>query len=147
MFKEQRVTFETAKLLKGKVFNVGVHGCYTEYLVTQVDPEYPNGGGPFGMTAGEVTLDSDYMVNNHNGIDYSCKTYIRYAAPTQSLLQRWLREEHKIDIFLGKGGEDGSKYHAEDITKGGVIVIEDSEMFPTYEEALEKGLQEALKLI
>ena len=70
------------------------------------------------------------------------------SVPSQSLLQRWLREKYNIEIWLGNYGTNPPyKYHAEDIIKDGVLVLEDSEMFDTFEEALEKGLYESLKLI
>lgn len=81
------------------------------------------------------------------------------SIPTQTLLQKWLREEHKIvvspDIF---NTEEFKLYWAV-----GIIFIENLEeenfteesrpnfqlpdMFNTYEKALEKGILEALKLI
>jgi len=66
-------------------------------------------------------------------------------APTQSLLQKWLREKHNIIIFLGPTTTVG-KYAVE------VDTIEEhyhSEtlIYDTYELALEKGLKEGLKLI
>jgi len=69
------------------------------------------------------------------------------AAPTQSLLQKWLREVHEIDIDVDRGGvrndwyigwrKFGYKYHRGPYTKP----------FTNYEEALEVGLKEALKLV
>lgn len=73
-------------------------------------------------------------------------------APTQSLLQRWLREKYNIHLYIRY-----SEWH-----KGYQTVIEDyigrSSDEPnreltvytdskTYEQSLEKGLREALKLI
>ena len=68
-------------------------------------------------------------------------------APTQSLLQKWLREIHSIDIMIEPNQDsDGNKYYCWRGRKN---------MFPStignvanhYEEALEDGLIEALKLI
>jgi hypothetical protein len=65
-------------------------------------------------------------------------------APTQSLLQRWLREEHGIDICI-------LPYAGPEISYGYIIYIDDKEIRKvepwSYEKALEQGLQEALKLI
>ena len=61
-------------------------------------------------------------------------------APTQSLLQRWLREKHNIHITIWFN-ELTEKYRIdipEDISE-----VE----YKTYEEALEYTLYEALKLI
>ena len=71
-----------------------------------------------------------------------------FPAPTQSILQKWLREIHKIYIMvepLFKQNEDLNFYgwrgckNVYPSTIGGIG--------NTYEEALEKGLQDGLKLI
>lgn len=59
--------------------------------------------------------------------------------PTQSLLQRWLRERHQIHIIISQEMKEYWKYHIPNI--GG------KDGFVTYEVALEMGLKEALKLI
>lgn len=61
-------------------------------------------------------------------------------ATTQSLLQKWLREEHNINIipplyYSGKG------YLCS------VVSTPKIKFYKTYESALENKLQEALKLI
>lgn len=72
-------------------------------------------------------------------------------SPTQSLLQKWLREKYYIEIeikphsvstsSLGKFSYSvGVKQHYQETE-----FIEDC--FTPYEDALEVGLQEALKLI
>lgn len=67
-----------------------------------------------------------------------------YFNITQSLLQKWLREEHKIDvsvIYFDKGYlySVEKRPHKSNHYK--------VDYFDTFEEAKEKGLQEALKLI
>lgn len=68
-------------------------------------------------------------------------------APTQSLLQKWLREKHNIHIgvYYNKNScvWDVECWHVDDVEPFYYGNIE----FNTYEEALENGLQEALKLI
>ena len=66
---------------------------------------------------------------------------LKFSVPTQSLLQKWLRESKNLDMriyrdyqFLIKNKNEESKYY-------------DSVEYGSYEEALEKGLQKALKLI
>jgi hypothetical protein len=70
-----------------------------------------------------------------------------YSAPTQSLLQKWLREIHNI-MFVIKPFYDNSMkkttYVADPIIAGKTNKIARED---TYEEALEVGLFEALKLI
>ena len=65
-------------------------------------------------------------------------------------LQKWLREVHNIDIDITRcnvqNHNDGVGYQYEYITPV-IESISDFKIYKTYEEALEKGLQEALKLI
>ena len=114
--KDTIVQFETAKLLKEKEFTdiIGVYKGkhYYNYL-------------------GE--LDGDTLEELKHRKD-SINLYKSIAAPTQSLVQKWLREVHNIDVLVYKVGK---KYTTEYCTKH----------YNTYEQALEEALQEALKLI
>jgi len=86
-----------------------------------------------------------YILEDHNnGADILC---------TQSLLQKWLREKHDIHIYVDttptfdsihpKKWRASIKYCFQPFKwTTGKYVIKD-----TYEEVLETGLQEALKLI
>ena len=85
-------------------------------------------------------------------------------APIQSLLQKWLREKHKIDIIIIVNYNQHKQIKT---YRCGIVYIKqlsDRQLietffirpegekflfieFSTYEEALEIGLQEALKLI
>ena len=73
--------------------------------------------------------------------------------PTQSLLQKWLRKVHKIHIqiqVLGQFVDGENKFYCQVIEFGKnkwVSKYVSKKLVYTYEEALEKGLQEALKLI
>jgi len=123
--EDRKVSFETAKLAKEKGFNETCNSHFEE-------------NGSSYDSYGE-----EFKPNNIQDHE------ILYARPTQSLLQKWLREVHKVDFtlyldddgytvewsFLGKTGKWDPK------KQGG------KEGFKTYEEALEVGLQEALKLI
>jgi hypothetical protein len=141
--KDEIVTLPTAKLLKEKKFNIGVHESYTEYLKT-----HKSDNPSFRMKKGEVELDNSfYFINNHPSCDISNKNYIIYAAPTQSLAVRWLREVHDIFVFVNYrsfGVEEcnGWYYHI-----GKSPDHYSSNQFKTYEEAMEAGLYEGLKLI
>lgn len=141
MFKmeDQLISFETAKLAKDKGFNWKcLHGC---------SAEHPK----------DIHLSFDLTGENYFGIEsiYNAEenTDIKhFLLPTQSLLQKWLREEYKIHIrinylddvlFFG--------FYVENI-KINTELIEETygshdNRFKTYEEALEKGLFETLKLI
>ena len=111
--EEQLISFETAKLAKEKGFN------------WKVSLHYESNGNRF----------FDKVECNFNNVELIC------SAPTQSLLQKWLREVHKLIITIDHVTSKGWCYR---------IQINNSDWsiyFKTYEEALEKGLQEALKLI
>lgn len=127
------VTFETAELAKEKGFDLLVNDYYCIDAKGKITKD--NGDG-----------DSEYICLNHN------KYPKYYSAPTQSLLQKWLRETHGVYIGvyhdLSKDREGIQYYTAwgilNDPTKGGYDEYND---WKTYEEALEVGLQEALKRI
>ena len=79
------------------------------------------------------------LQNTFNGED----TY--YPAPTESLLQRWLREVHNIHITVYSLDK---KYWCNFRNiKDEDTVLFISENYQTYEKVLEIGLFEALKLI
>ncbi len=98
-----------------------------------------------------LTYSQDGRLEGHRSINY--------PAPTQSLLQKWLREKHDTHIEISL--VDNSRTYHWEYT---VVTSNDrdfndeycfdsaknhynNEEFKTFEEALEKGLQEALKLI
>lgn len=75
-----------------------------------------------------------------------------YYASTQSLLQKWLREVHNIHIQIENVNVPKKEKWIYEIMKlpSGVLVLwneKTSPIFDTYEQALEEGLQEGLKLI
>lgn len=65
------------------------------------------------------------------------------AAPTQSLLQRWLREEKGIHIGIGTDGGNDWCYITVVITTGHTEY--NTNIFPTYELALEDALKYTLE--
>lgn len=113
------ITLETAKKAKAKRFNV------------HLNQYWYNG----------VLSDNFQQTVNWNNIGKS-----HVSAPTQSLLQKWLREKHKLHITIFSSSQESWMFR---ITKPHQILTEGiyGEDFTTYEEALETGLQEALKLI
>lgn len=127
--EEQIITLETAKLAKNK-----------GYLESCLRP-YDNKGN---------LLKRDY-----DNCEYLITDGI-YSAPTQSLLQKWLREEHDINVFIGfRPNSKKWDSHAYSLNLNGKEYVNErplkkfinQDVFNTYEEALEAGLQEALKLI
>lgn len=122
--REELISFDTAKLAKKKGFVLGTGW---------------HGHGDKFYYEGQLT-------DNFRG-DNPC-------APTQSLLQRWLREVYNIHI----GGEvRWNNFENEEIIYEFWIKdmrevkvskrIFTEPSYLSYEEALEKGLYEALKLI
>lgn len=130
--KEQLITFETANLAKEKKFDWNCHWVLyrgTSSVLHKCDAI---------PTKGKNLESGDYVLQ-----------------PTQSLLQRWLREVHNIQLCLqpiyGGNKVDGKQvgwlcytpFQDEDFNKLPSISLSQY----TLEAALEKGLQEALKLI
>ena len=131
---EQLIAFQTAVLAKEKGFSGFCNGYY-----------YNN--------TGKTNPCYCYYKDGLNEIDYS--NYLSVQAPTQNLLQKWLREIH--DIWVEPKIYDGETlknkvfgYLLMDLKWG-----EDHEIrfckteakWKTYEEAIEIGLQKGLGLI
>ena len=148
IFKEQIVTFDIAKLAKEKNFNWPCRLHY-QLRLTEQENEQDGKSGPFGWEKDELTLQSDFFINNHTKdfIDTSNKSWYMCSAPTQSLLQKWLREEHNLIVFIAPFiGEKAEGWSGEIYLNRNFTQCEIEEC-KSYEEALEKGLQEGLKLI
>jgi hypothetical protein len=125
--EEKIVSFETAKLAKEKGFSLNCFG--QEYYVSEIK-----------LCKSNELLDKDL----------TCV----YSAPTQSLLQKWLREEHNLyillkTIYLEVWDKNGIRfsYCIEDYITEEVHGDETLIGYLTYEAALEAGLFKALKLI
>ena len=129
--KEELISFETAKLAKDKGFN------------WKVSLHYESNGDRF----------FDKVECNFNNVELIC------SAPTQSLLQKWLREVHNIIVTSKPYQDDVSNETDEDIefqtlweneildVKDSYNIFSDYTFYHSYEEALEIGLYQALKLI
>lgn len=116
--EEQFISFQTAKLAKEKGFNIESKFRYAS-----------NGR----------------LTKKVYDFDEWCE------APTQSILQKWLREKHRIHIHFCTTTE-GEWQHAIIELKThvgflGMGTMRDEPTFNSYEEALESGLYQALKLI
>ena len=118
--KEQIISFETAKLAKEKGLNKV--WCNNVYCIGYNDiPKIK-----------EITV-CDWRDN----VDYQFHLAL---APTQSLLQKWLRELYNKHITIWYN-ELTEKYRID--TPENLDEIE----YNTYEQALEEGLYQALKLL
>ena len=144
--KEELISFETAKLARVCGFNISTEEIYDingKILYTHPCESF------YGLNYLE-NKDSEFLDNNFpKTLNYNSKTehIIICFAPTQSLLQRWLREEHNIHFWV----------YPKKVKKGQVcfdFIFIDAEnpfvpthFYKTYEEALEEGLKEALIII
>lgn len=146
MEKNERISLETAKLAKEKGFNWLVDQSYTEYLVDQLDPDYPEGGGAFSMTKGEIEIIDFGFRNNFKDTDYSNEKYQMYARPTQAYIQKWLREVHNTHIMIQIVPLYPSFiFHTVHMPNG--VSWSNAVHFKTYDEALEAGITRALETI
>jgi len=119
--KEQIVSFETAKLLKEIRFNWKTLNWYDNKEELHINP-----------------------IKNHNKEKFSI------SAPTQCLAQKWLREEYKVFILPDYNYySDTYTFYLHSANKNYAPdeYSEYQENFDTYEDALEKGLQEAISMI
>ena len=123
--KEQYISLETAKLAKEK--KVHIEGCCEVYSQEGGAARTPNGG-------------------KWNWEEYDKSEFC--LRPTQSLLARWLRENNlHIEIDYGDTcGVKGFIVYLNDIQNNRYLNF-DVIPYDTYEEAMESGLQEALKFI
>lgn len=73
----------------------------------------------------------------------------RTSRPTQSLLQRWLRDVHKMDVYPIREYKTAIFYTIEIVGEidGIQNVLNPGELYRTYEEALEEGLKVVLNMI
>jgi hypothetical protein len=127
--RDKLITLETAKLTEEKGFNEITSHIYRP--TKKLDMSWSN-----------TSINSDLLKNS-------------YSAPTQSLLRKWLRKVHKIHIDCNF--DDNAWYISvgeftiPDWCPDIHIQLEEKDSFKesleAYEEALEVGLVEALKLI
>ena len=121
MTEEQFVSFETAKMLKEAGFDVP---CTLQY------------------TEGKFIWDVDYPYN-FNQDEFG------YSRPTQALAARWLREVYGIMIVSFFDDYMSKWYYVIDGVKKQSVIkcVQSASDYDNYEEAIEEGLQEALRLI
>ena len=144
--EEQLITFETAKLAKEKGFKSD--NPTTEYVPAFLIHEFEG-----FHYLGEIQEE-----------DYNREDF--YLAPTQSLLQKWFRDIHNINISIeyeSIGSDDYEYCYTIKYEEGNakrqcnrIKIIESLQFYPggyinvaadTYEEVLEFALQKALNLI
>ena len=131
--EEQLVSFKTALLAKEKKFDIPTLYCYEWVKNHEVT-----------VCKNEQNIGSLDNWNDHTG-EENGYNLIFYSAPTQSLLQKWLREKHNIHISILHCilSSNEIKYF---IFKG-TLKWNWGLVYNTYEEALEEALYQALVLI
>jgi hypothetical protein len=142
--EEQLISFETAKVAKEKGFNIECKNKYVETLEHTL--EMGRGGDC------TFAYQSPRVLSSRS---YDKWDIIHCNAPTQSLLQKWLREVQNIHVKLHSSNTDIFSfeiyfmiYKNVDLNKKNLQNHKYSKInYSTYEEALEAGLQVALKLI
>jgi hypothetical protein len=167
--KEQLITFETAKLAKERGFNnlESFTYFYTKPNSKMFGIDEEGRSYPIKNTSKKLYKRGEHAALRVENI---------IEAPTQSLLQKWLREKYKIDltvmirfadsysVIIHQNRDVIKEYTGDNVitrllrkrnrtvenysTKE-IIVDPTPENIKrgVYEEALEKGLQETLKLI
>lgn len=122
--EDQLISFETAKLARDKGWDIVTDKAFN-----------PNTGKAIKGNVIFHLLQAEPDLSKHT------------FRPTQSLLQKWLREVHKIHVNPEYAAPDTNRYNYRIDAYSCQFFGESSERFDTYEEALEAGLQHALKLI
>lgn len=149
---EVLVSFETAKLAKEVGFN---EPCYDLFVLHHINetPYTENSHYYYWQTTctnddiQEVIDERKILQINNPKDDYSTSEIC--TAPTQSLLQKWLREVHKIDIiptFSRNSRTYGYNMYYTEENKP-VYINKNSIKATTYEEALELALYKALTIV
>jgi len=138
MIEEQYVSFETAKLLKKKGFDIECYGYY------------------------DLTKNEDHQLE-HSGSEMDSNDgpdcYI--SAPTQQMVMRWLREFHNIHIvikcrsrvLINKANskiQNVTEYYYEiyGIKENNLYMVCDldkGEFWSSYEEAVEAAIKYCLE--
>lgn len=129
--KDELVSFETAKLAKEKGFDELAQIIYYD------PPKLDRSGHYIKAGPGYARKYNYYTFRPKDGSE-------RIHGTTQSLLQRWLREVHKIDIVI-----EGLSTNQYMVTIQKLVYNNKPRLvgFKSYEEALEAGLKQALELV
>jgi len=107
--KPTYVTFEQAKLLKEKGFDVECNHYYEYSLKSRIDQQ-DGYSGPFGWEKGELNYQSGYFINNIEGVDTSNESWYLCARPEQWQVVEWLRINHGIEVETYKSNYNRYDY-------------------------------------
>lgn len=151
--EENLITYDTANIAKDAGYDIPCLNYYTT--------EYSRDKKPY------ITKGIEYDSDGYTEFDWNCNTEhskglkapypntyhkSQRSAPTQSLLQKWLRDIHNLYIEVYIKNND----LLEEVTFSYLILFKNEKSvdhlisegnIQSYEDALEKGLQEALLII
>ena len=134
--QEELITLQTTILAKEKGFNIRCEKSYFETLKHTLETSRD----------GEITFQYQppRILKRNYGDEF---TIFIAEAPTQSLLQKWLRAKHKILVTMQSRFFPPKENPIMKHTYNGINGLYNDKWYDTYEQALEVGLQEGLKLI
>lgn len=123
---EELITLETAMLLKAAGFKEDVRIFYESV-----------------GTEGGFELFESYKAQNYNANVYS------FSATTLFIAQKWLRKTKNMHIEISYSCDKYWYYDIITIPNRDLVGLTDRPFihYKTYEEALEAGIQESLKLV
>ena len=132
--EDELVGFEVARLAKEVGFN---ESCYAYYIdnVNRVVNRISN----FELTS--------HKINEKILVDNKSIFLTHYLAPTQSLLHKWLRENHNIHIQIEWWNDDTWSAKLVGNMFSEIPESYEAENYKSYEEALEIALLKALEYI
>ena len=146
--EDKLVSYEVARLAKEKGFDEKCSFSYKEVNPVEVyqhqDKKYNN------------SYKKEWVNTTRKNSDMVNAIVSRYSAPTQSLLQKWLRDKHEIHVFIipcvpysFSKYKDLGVIWIYDIYKPLLVEYEcsDKREFVSYEDALDACLYECLGLI
>ena len=136
--EETLISFETARLAKEKGFNIFQDSWYDkngeECFVEHSDYCFSDYFSFKELDNGELITEEEI-----------------YSAPTQSLLQKWLRKKHELSVetfSLSYHNKIQFTFNIKKLNESLIIIISKNNLhYNSDEEALEAGLLECLKLI
>ena len=132
MITEDYVSFETAKLLKEKGFNEPCRGNYY---------------WGFDDKDNSIVEFGEWTAQAYNN-DFEDEMFI-CSAPTLQMAMKWLREVHKLEIFLNLDVIQENHnwwYKIGKYTKGYISILHESGSdYSTYENACEAAIKYCLE--
>jgi|SRR5690554_5239335 len=139
--EEQHIELKTANEAKDKGFKEYTLTAYIGGIFFENEPT-SNGYDGFDLPESTNWNREGWVFDKEGCGCFGCKLdNVKYfeacSAPTQTILQKWLREVHDIRVLIYEGDKPYLTYQ-HNYSRG---------HFDTYEEALEEGLYEALLAI